>query len=423
MKQILIIAYAYPPLIEAQSIRWASLSRELHRQGNHVDVLTISLPDYYRDGFYLIGDISVHRTYPGPIQSLFFQAKASLRVGDRSYQEKRESVLHQCLKEGYDLVRKFLNQVMIPDLRSEWFLFSVFRLFSLMKKRHYDILISSHEPGVDHLLGLVAKRFYPVYWIGDFSDPMVAPYTPKWRRDLDQQIQGFLLRQMDLILVTNNRLKEDFLAQYPFLFPQHICVLTQGFDTQSSEDIKRKRFIEKKLRLIYTGTFYREERDPGELLRALKELEIEVELVIVGRNDGFIEEVQRLGLLNNRVTYLGFLSYRETIDIQNEGDVLVYIGNRAQNQIPGKIYEYLGAKKPILAIVQHPDDVAEDLVLKLKRGIVTTNETQRIKEAILSLWSLYREKRLYQSFNLSLEGVDQYSWRSLAGQLLSIAKR
>jgi hypothetical protein len=46
MKRILIIAYSYPPLMEAQSIRWAHLSRELRLRGNEVDVLTIRLPGY-----------------------------------------------------------------------------------------------------------------------------------------------------------------------------------------------------------------------------------------------------------------------------------------------------------------------------------------------------------------------------------------
>jgi hypothetical protein len=419
MKKILIIAYSYPPLMEAQSIRWAYLSGELVKKGNEVDVLTIKLPDYYNDGLYLVRDISVHRTYPGPIQSLFFQTKAALRVEDKSYQEKRESITHQFLRRGYDTLRKMMNFILIPDLRTEWFIFAVFKLFHLMNKKQYEVVISSHEPGVDHLLGFIAKTFYDIQWIGDFSDPMLTFYTPQLRKPIDERVQGILLKRMDRILVTNRRLKEDFLTRYPFLSKERISVLTQGFDDGLWKDSDVIVTYKKKLRLVYTGTFYRDERDPLELFKALADLkDMDVEFLIAGRNDEVVGDAKKFGLLGDKVNYLGYLKYADSIRVQHEGDVLVHIGNRSSNQVPGKIYEYLGARKPILAILRDPDDEIKDLVLKLERGVVTPNESSRIKEAISYLEELYREGKLYSSFNLSLEDVYQYSWGSLSNVLI-----
>jgi hypothetical protein len=420
MKQILIIAYSYPPLMEAQSIRWAHFSKELIKKGNKVDVLTIRLPSYYDDGLYLIRDVSVHRTYPGPIQSLFFHTKAALRVEDKSYQEKRKSIVHQCLRGGYDTLRRVMNFVLIPDLRTEWFVFAVFELFRLMNKRRYDIVISSHEPGVDHLLGFLAKIFYHFEWIGDFSDPMFTFYTPKLRRPIDRRVQGALLKRMDRVLVTNRRLKEDFLTQYPFLSSERISVLTQGFDDGFWKESNMPVNYKKKLRLVYTGTFYRDERDPLELFKALRDLkEMDVEFIIAGRNDEVVGDAKKFGLLGSKVIYLGYLKYEESIRAQYEGDVLVHIGNKSSNQVPGKIYEYLGARKPILAILENPNDEIKDLVLKLERGVVTPNESSKIKEAISLLCELNKKEKLYSSFNLSLEDVTQYSWGSLSNLLIN----
>jgi hypothetical protein len=423
MKRILIIAYSYPPLMEAQSIRWAYLSKELVKKGNEVDVLTIKLPDYYNDGLYLVRGVSVHRTYPGPIQSLFFRTKAALHVEDKSYQEKRRSITHQFLRRSYDILRRLMNLVLIPDLRTEWFIFAIFKLFRLMNKKRYELVISSHEPGVDHLLGLVAKRFYNIHWIGDFSDPMLTFYTPKLRKPIDERVQRALLKRMDRVLVTNQRLKEDFLTQYPFLSSERICVLTQGFDDGfwKDKDIDMTVTYKKKLRLVYTGTFYRGERDPLELFKALRDLrEIDVEFIIAGRNDEVVSDAKQFGLLGNKVIYLGYLKYEESIRVQHAGDVLVHIGNRSPNQVPGKIYEYMGARKPILAILKNPEDEIKDLVLKLGRGVVTPNESSKIQESISFLWGLYRKEKLYSSFNLSLEDVYQYSWKSLANVLVSM---
>ena len=420
MKRILIIAYSYPPLMEAQSIRWAHLSRELVRKGNEVDVLTIRLPSYYDDGLYLVRGVSVHRTYPGPIQNLFFNTKAALRVEDKSYQEKRGSIAHQFLRGGYEILRRFMNFVLIPDLRTEWLPFAMFKLIRILNKKQFDIVISSHEPGVDHLLGFVAKTFYPIQWIGDFSDPMLTFYTPKMRRPIDQRVQGALLKRMDRVLVTNRKLKEDFLTQYPFLSSNRICLLTQGFDDGLWKDAERVVHDKKRLRLVYTGTFYRNERDPLELFKALRDLkEMDVEFLIAGRNDEVVSDAKKFGLLGNKVNYLGYLKYRDSIRVQQEGDVLVHIGNRSSNQVPGKIYEYLGARKPILAILRNPNDEMKDLVLRLKRGVVIPDEAPRIGEAVSFLWELHRQGKLLSSFNLSLEEVDQYSWKSLSNLLIN----
>ena len=418
MKQILIIAYSYPPIMDAQSIRWAYLSRELIKKGNTVDVLTIQLPDYYKDGLYLVKDVSIHRTYPGPLQSLFFRSKAALQVEDKSYQEKRKNRTHQFLRRGYDLLRKGMNFILIPDLRTEWFLFAVFRLLILMNRKRYDFLISSHEPGVDHFLGYLAKKFHKIYWIGDFSDPMFTFYTFKWRQPIDKRIQGFLLRHMDRILVTNEGLKKDFLTQYPFLSNDRISLLTQGFDDELWKKVDVPHTYSEKLRLVYTGTFYRGERDPSELFKALSEMdEIDIELTIAGRNDEFVTDARKYGLLGNRVNYLGYLKYEESIRIQQEGDVLVHIGNQSRNQVPGKVYEYLGARKPILAILRNPDDEIKDLILRHQRGVVTFDESSKIKEAIYSLWKLFKKGELTSSFNLSLDDVSPYSWRALSNVL------
>jgi hypothetical protein len=157
-----------------------------------------------------------------------------------------------------------------------------------------------------------------------------------------------------------------------------------------------------------------------ELFKALRDLnEMDIEFFIAGRNDEVVSDAKRFGLLGNKVKYLGYLRYRDALRVQQEGDVLVYIGNRSSNQVPGKIYEYLGARKPILAILKNPNDEMKDLVLNLKRGIVTSDECSKIKEALSFLWGLYKKEKLYSSFNLSLEDVDQYSWESLSNLLIN----
>ena len=74
--RLLLIAYAYPPLWEAQSVRWYYLSKELAKAGFQVDVLTVEYPGKKEE----IPGIRVYRTFPGPFNQAIFKALANPKV-------------------------------------------------------------------------------------------------------------------------------------------------------------------------------------------------------------------------------------------------------------------------------------------------------------------------------------------------------
>jgi len=406
--KILLIAYAFPPLLEPQSLRWAYLTRELAVLGHKIDVLTIHLPKAYQDLLYLISPhIRIFRVYPGLIEGTFFKTKIRILGSETASTEKRRSPRFILLKFFYRLLRNFSNEILIPDLRTEWFPFAYGKLRGLVRDHKYDLVLSSHEPGIDHILGYFAKKWSGSRWIGDFGDPIVSVYTPQYRRTLDSRLEKFLLKHMDGVVVTNGRLKAKFLHTYEFLNDRKIMVLHQGFDaTFSLNKTERNRVFT----LSYLGAFYEDFRSPMNLANALLKLrDVNFKFVLAGRNELFIKYFKGLG---KKFEYQGLIPHREALVLQQGSDLLINIANRQDYQIPGKGYEYLGAMTPILQISDTEDEYSR-LIKQINRGFVVRNNEFEIADLITSLYHLWEKDELRSYFNLSADGVRDFSWQNL----------
>jgi len=106
-KRLLLIAYSYPPLEDAQSLRWYYLSQELAKQGYHIDVLTIDHPaemDYEMEP-----NINIHRVYPGFFENIANRFKNRIGVDGVQNQQKRRSFSFSLMKRGYWLVRSLVG--------------------------------------------------------------------------------------------------------------------------------------------------------------------------------------------------------------------------------------------------------------------------------------------------------------------------
>ena len=247
------------------------------------------------------------------------------------------------LRSFYRMGRNGCNQILIPDLKTEWLLFSYSRLKKLIRTRPYDLILSSHEPGVCHILGYLAKKWSGIRWIGDFGDPFIKFSSPKFRRPIDNKLELFLLRQMDGVILTNERLRARMIKKYPFLSDKKIMEISQGFDEHFplSRGEKTRVFT-----LSYFGNFYQEFRSPKIFARALRRSSsLRLKFFLAGRNEPFLGDFYGLG---DRFEYKGLIPHREALVRQREADLLVNFANLDDDMIPGKGFEYLGAGKPIL---------------------------------------------------------------------------
>jgi glycosyltransferase involved in cell wall biosynthesis len=105
------------------------------------------------------------------------------------------------------------------------------------------------------------------------------------------------------------------------------------------------------------------------------------------------EYAEALGL-GDRIELLGEVSRRRSLELQRDSDVLLLLipesGGRGKGVLTGKIYEYLAAERPILAVVP-PDGAAAQLVRDTGAGVVVpSDDVDALREALLELHSRWK---------------------------------
>ncbi|MFZ4791977.1 MAG: glycosyltransferase [Candidatus Competibacteraceae bacterium] len=419
--RILLIAYEFPPIQAAQSLRWYYLGNALASCGAEIDVLTVRIHDLWGEDWPLHPNISVHRCFPGPFVGVSGWLRHRLtraETAELSSAENRIGIAEKI----YRLLRRGLDQLLVPDVRTEWFPFAWSRLQALVAQRRPDLIISSHEPGVDLLLGLRAKRCWKLPWIADLADPVLAPYTPRWRKMVDNDLERRVCQTANRILVTNQAMAELMCQRHGLPLEQSI-VIQQGFAISELSSSVRSLLIKasnhyQMLDLVYTGTFYRDFRNPSPLFQAIKQVP-EVRLVYAGDSGGFESELAALG---EQAIVLGRCKHRECLRLQSQAAVLISIGNRQTHQIPGKIFEYLGACRPILHLFYDKNDPVKVLLETLRRGQSTLNEKDAIQANLKILHDSFRAAKLDETFDLSPQIVSNFSWQTQGERLWKICK-
>jgi glycosyltransferase involved in cell wall biosynthesis len=172
--------------------------------------------------------------------------------------------------------------------------------------------------------------------------------------------------------------------------------------------------------LTYTGSLYGK-RHPGALLSALKELLDEhpvmrerFRLSFVGRVDpSFVEAFVTLG---NVVEYAGYVPHHESIRRLMSSTALLLIVDdspASRGIVTGKLFEYLGSGRPILALAQEGE--AADLIRKTNSGLTAPpNDTAAVKAAVLELYSRWERGELQEN---QKDVTTQFERKQLTGEL------
>lgn len=418
MKKILIITYKFPPVTGPRSIRWVQFSKYLSGIGHKIEILTIQPQQGF--GTYdpsslndLPSDIVIHRTYPGPLHSMTYRYLPMKQgvVKNKTPSEIRTS-MRGMIRNFY---KSILEPILIPDKMVEWLPWALPKLNKL-KSNRYDLVISSAMPFSAHILGRHFKKITGIPWIADYGDPWsFNPFVQPWRSKIDREIEKSLLKAVDAVLVTTEETKNGFIKYYPFLNPNNIYVIPQSFNKNSYETFPAERGSHF-LRIVYTGIFYEGMREPFNFFEAIQRLsKLDIEVIIAGETQSrYVQWVREKGL-QDKVHFLGHQSHDRVVALQKGADLLLLLGSSGGYQLPGKIFEYLGARRPILSVKYEENDISAKLVEKHMRGFVVADDPKEICEKIRQAYQLKQDGKLDDHF--SLMSLNEYTWQNQGARL------
>jgi glycosyltransferase involved in cell wall biosynthesis len=264
-----------------------------------------------------------------------------------------------------------------------------------------DVVMTTSPPGCIHYLGYLVKKRFGLPWVACLRDAWVtnATHLPESRLQKARNLraEGRTMRLANCILLNTPLNLEGYRQAYP-KYAGKMAYLTNGFDP---EDFTAGRSLAPAaeiptLTLLHAGEFYAG-RDPRPLLRVLQDLYKSaasdlprLRLKLAGQStEGKFDlatELRTLGI-ESVVEVSGQVSYADALEAMLTADILVVVQMpRLKVAVPAKLYEYLGAGKPILALAEPGGDI--DWVLNtagVTHRVVAPFDEAGLKKALLEL--------------------------------------
>lgn len=435
MKKVLIITYYWPPMGGGGVQRWLKTTKYLRDFGWEPVIFTTENGEASVTDETMLAEIPEGiETLKVPIWEPFSLYKKLL---GKSKDEKIAPGMGQQSKGNSSLQKLSVwvrGNFFIPDARMFWIKPSSKFLIQYLKEKKIDAIISTGPPHSTHLIALNVTKKHPVPWVADFRDPwtnidfyhklMLTKWADKKHRKLEQKV----LKKATSIVTVSWSWAKDFEK----LIDKDIQVITNGFDPMDFENSDNK-ILDAKFTITHAGSL-NEDRNPKILWKVLNELKNEIpdfgqdlEIKFIGQIDvSALEDISKHHLDSN-LNKIDHLAHHLVIKELLKSQLLLLPLNDVPNidgVVPGKLYEYLGAKRPIVCIGKPTGDSAK-IVLESKAGVVANfNDDVTLKKAITEYYYLYKKQNLHISSEpLIAIGVEKYSRKKLAGDFANLLNR
>lgn len=424
MKRVLIICYYWPPAGGPGVQRWLKFVKYF-RDFNIEPIVFVP-----EGANYPITDDSLSSQVPQGVEIIKRPIKEPYRFARWFSKRKTQTLSSGILTEKKPswLERMLLyirGNYFIPDARKNWVDPSVKYLLKYLKAQGIDTVITTGPPHSLHLIGLQLKKTLDIKWLADFRDPWTTIHyhkslrLSKSSREKHKRLEQEVLKGADHIVVTSPTTLEEFKA----ITTKPVDVITNGFDDEVGSNSK----LDNHFSLVHVGTLL-SNRNPEALWSVLAELCKEHEDVakslrirLVGKvGKEVLETLHDLGLGTN-LEISGYVSHDAAIQAQQSAQLLLLIEmNKPETRaiIPGKLFEYLRARRPIIAIGPHGSDI-EPILKETGAGeFFTYSERQELKQELLQCFDLFSTGTL----KVTSSGVQKYHRRNLTGRMAALIR-
>lgn len=397
MKKVLIISYYWPPAGGPGVQRWLKFVKYLPGFGIEPVLYIPENPEYPMTDSGLINEVPENLKI---IKRPIFEPYGLAGILSKKKTRQISSGIIDP-QEKQNLIQKLLlyirGNAFIPDARKFWIKPSVKYLKKYLSTEKIDTVITTGPPHSLHLIGMQLKRETGVKWIADFRDPWTTiAYHKKLKltkksREKHLELEKQVLQNADCIITTGFTTKKDFEK----ITSQPIEVITNGYDTPKKElNIKPDNtFTVSHIGNLLSG------RNPENLWKAFGELIAKNEnfknhfkLKLIGKVSTEVkEQIHHFGL-DAYTEFTGYVTHEEALIYQRQSSLLLLIeidSKETRSIIPGKIFEYLYAKRPVFAIGPKDWDAAEIIAQTQSGKSFLYSEKGKIKEALLDYFKDY----------------------------------
>ena len=426
MKKVLIITYYWIPSGGAGVQRWVKFAKYLRDYDWEPIIYTPENPEYpsidYSFEKDIPADIKVIKTTIWEPYDIYrnLTGKKGEKINAGFISENKK----QSWKDKLSIWIR--GNFLIPDPRLFWIKPSVKFLADYIKENPVDAIITTGPPHSMHLIGLGLKKKLPkISWLADFRDPWTnidfyKDLNLSWVSDkIHHLYEKKVIQNADCVTVVSNGMREEF----ELMNPKKLEVITNGYDSTDSENLKV--VLDTEFTISHIGTL-NAARNPKTLWKVLGEISSEnrefatdLQIQLVGKVDFSVIEAIKINKLENNLNKIDYLTHSEAILKQQSSQVLLLLINNSANSrgiLTGKFFEYLAAKRPVLAIGPTDGDVAK-ILFETNSGKMADFENEiETKRIILDYYKQYKSGKLI----VHSESADKFSRKSLTQELSRI---
>jgi len=419
MKKVLIIAYYFPPRPAVASLRPLGLARYLPEFGWEAVILTAALPGKPDPHFKVI-ETQYH-------DSLGF-GKRLLKLDSQSplIAQVKNKLRVKSEKSPLDFILAAIGEITAyPDPQKGWRRFAFEAGRDILQQQDIKAMISSSPPVTSHIIAKRLKDEFKIPWVADFHDLWTQHYYYLYgplRKVIERRLELNTLSTAD-VLVTISEPAADDLRSLHRQKPVHS--IPYGFDPAGVNTDPGK--LTGKFTITYTGNLYPGKQSPEPLFASLRDLITEgsidagdIEVRFYGIEAGWVDkQAERYGL-TGIVRQLGVVPREIALNKQRESQLLLSLkwnDPKHRGAYSAKIFEYLAARRPVLAVGGFPD-VVDQLLDETKAG-VSGQTGEDIKAVLLRLYQEYKSTGAVTYAGDEAE-TSKYSHREMAKKFASI---
>jgi len=329
-------------------------------------------------------------------------------------------------KSPVDFFLTLLGEVVnYPDSEKGWKPFALKTARDLLQQENISAIVSCSPPITGHLVASDLKAKHEITWIADLTDLWSQNHNYSYgplRKLIDRRLECKTLSNADALVTVSQPWAEKLRTLHK---GKSVYTITHGFDVKEVNTPPAK--VTDKFTITYTGSIYTGKQEPSKLFAASRDLIYdgvidpgEIEVRFYGyKYDWLDEEVGRCGL-SNIVKQHGVVPRQIALEKQRESQLLLLLkweDPEERGVHTGKIFEYLGARRPILA-TGGTDDVVSELLNETKAGMCAPTIAD-IKNTLRELYQEYKQKGKIAYKGEEAE-VNKYTHREMARKFSEI---
>ena len=348
-------------------------------------------------------------------------------VGPKARKPAEELAATDGIERALLQARVTARRLLVPDASVTWNLTAIPAAIRIVRREGIDVVMTTSPPGSIHFVGAAVKQATATRWLADLRDPLVANQqrradtaATRARQAANEQLARLVARRADAISCVSDAIAEEVRGLDPRGIVRTIANGCDFDDFAGLEYRPAPRF-----RITHAGSFFGK-RDPRPFLQALHDSGVDAVARFVGDFRSTDREwAETLGL-GDRLELIPYAPRLESLRLQRDSEALLLLipnaGGRGRGVLSGKVFEYLAAGRPILAVVP-PDGAAAELIRETGSGVVVApDDVEGIGTALRELSERFLDGGLSPT-DLSEDDRERLSRRARAEETADLLRK